>query len=73
MDHDPVLDDALFLLQRLSMSQHISIDKIVMPEPAVRELASEMGLSNESLDKLLSINVDMLDDGEKTDSFFVHF
>jgi hypothetical protein len=72
IDDDPLLDDALRLLQQLSKNQQIDIDKITVPEPEILAIVEELELARNCLDKLLSIKVDMLDDGKVTDFFFVH-
>ncbi|WP_415921718.1 hypothetical protein [Tateyamaria sp. SN6-1] len=73
IDDDPLLDDALFLFQALAMYEQISIDKITASETEARALVSALGLPRDTLEKLLSIKVNMLDDGKETDAFFVHF
>ena len=72
IDDDALLDDALQLLQQLSKNQQIEIDKITIPEPEILALIEELKLARDCLEKLLSIKVDMLDDGKVTDFFFVH-
>ncbi|MBO6727864.1 MAG: hypothetical protein JJ911_19555 [Rhizobiaceae bacterium] len=72
VDHDPVLGDALWLLQELSMREQICSDKITASESEILALVAELNLARNSLEKLLSIRVDMLDGGTKTDFFFVH-
>lgn len=72
IDDDPLLDDALQLLQHLSKNQQIDIDKITIPEPEVLALIEELELTRDCLEKLLSVKVDMLDHGKVTDFFFVH-
>lgn len=73
IDGDPLLDQALHLLHELAKNGQIDIDRIALREPEVRKLVSELNLPKRSLEKLLSVHVDMLDSGKKTDAFFIHF
>lgn len=52
-------------------------DKIIVSEEALKEKLICAGWSNDkatkAIDYLMSLEVKMIDDGEETDSFFIHF
>lgn len=68
------MEDALFLIEYLIENHFISSDKIIINESELREkLGWESYRYDNALKTLLSIRVDMVDDGKRSDYFFVHF
>ena len=67
------IEDALFLVEVILDNQAISLDKIIMP---TEELRNKTGWNitkfEAALNTLLEIEVDMVDEGKRSDSFFVH-
>jgi hypothetical protein len=65
------------LINYLSENNLVSIDKIIISEDSLISRLKEIGWDsqkiNTSLHSLCSINVPMVDNGERTDSFFIHF
>lgn len=66
------VNEALTLLEYLVSENHLDNDRIVLSQGDLRERA-EITEFDTKLDALLSIRVDMIDDGKKTDFFFFHF
>ncbi|MFT5319625.1 MAG: hypothetical protein ACI8RA_002906 [Chlamydiales bacterium] len=68
------IEDALKMAEFLINNQLIHSDKIMIDK---RELSKRIGWANkrfeEALKTLLDIRVDMVDEGKRTDYFFVHF
>ena len=62
-----------FLLE----SQLTKGDKIIVTEDVLKEKLTGAGWSNDKakkgIDYLMSLEVKMVDEGEETDSFFIHF
>lgn len=71
------LSDLILLCHFINENRLIDGDKILVPEDDLLERISELGWDDDKgkkvVDDLLSIEVKMIDDGEETDSFFVHF
>lgn len=73
----PDLDDALRLAEEARSAGLLYSDRLsVGPDDLVAMAASLLGWpeprTREALSKLLSVRVDMVDDGEKSDFFFFH-
>lgn len=55
----------------------IDADRIIISEEQILENAKELGWNydqmQKTVDDLLSIEIKMIDEGEETDSFFIHF
>lgn len=70
----PNIDDALEIVNFAVDHSLANTDKIII---SPSELQKKMGWNpsrfNPALDTLLAIEVPMVDDGERTDSFFIHF
>ncbi len=70
----PCIDDALLLLELAYKNEKFDSDKFLLTKEELRELSGwDLGRFENALRDLLLIKVDMVDDGEKTDSYFVHF
>lgn len=73
-DIQEIDDDALLLVEYLIDHQLVDIDKITVSSD---ELRARMDWPAERLEKaidsLLSVRVDMVDNGERTDFYFIHF
>lgn len=68
------MEDALILAEYLIDNRLISTDKIAITEIEFRErLGWETQRYDDALKTLLSVRVDMVDNGERTDYFFIHF
>lgn len=71
---DESMEDALALGEFIREKNLISIDKISVDYELLQSKVNwESKKFDAALNTLLSIRVSMLDDGEETDSFFVHF
>lgn len=70
------LSDLIVLCQFINENSLINGDKIIVSENELLVRIKELGWDNDRcqkvVDDLFSIEVNMIDDGEKTDSFFVH-
>lgn len=67
-------EDALELSEFLIEQQLISNDRVIIDrEKLFDRIGWEKERYDAAVDTLLNIKVDMLDDGRKTDYFFVHF
>lgn len=71
---DESIEDALILGEFIRNNNLISIDKIIVDYEL---LQSKINWESKKFDKalniLLAIKVSMIDDGEETDIFFIHF
>lgn len=72
------IDDALCVADVLRDNEYIYSDKITISENALHKECDvrygwDLSRFEKALDTLLKIRVDMIDDGKKTDYFFVHF
>ena len=74
---DSVLEKVKMLCDYLVSYHLIHGDKITISESELSTKLQDLGWSleeaGENIDYLCSIEVKMIDDGEETDSFFVHF
>ena len=65
------------LINYLSENSLVSIDKIIMSEDSLISRLKDIGWDSQKINTwiayLCSINVPMVDNGERTDSFFIHF
>ena len=72
-DTDPRVDDALAVGEYAYDAGWISIDRMTVD---CRELEDNLGWDAkrvaDAIDKLVQLKVQMIDDGEETDSFFLH-
>lgn len=70
------LSDLIILCHFINENSLINGDKILVSENELLVRIKELGWNNDKcqkvVDDLFSIEVNMIDDGEKTDSFFVH-
>ena len=70
------LSDLIVLCDFLNEKKLINGDKILVSEEALLSRISVLGWDNDKCkkvtDDLFSIEVKMIDDGEETDSFFIH-
>lgn len=69
-----LINESLGLLERLYSSGHFDSDKITISREQLFIFTQwDKNKLDKVIETLLSIKVDMIDDGEKTDSFFVNF
>ena len=65
------------LLDILKQKEWISIDKIIVSEKELIKYLEEIGWNMDDINNVLfflvSLNINMIDEGEETDMFFVHF
>lgn len=65
------------LLDILKQKKWISIDKIIVSEKELIKYLEEIGWNMDDINNVLfflvSLNINMIDEGEETDMFFVHF
>jgi hypothetical protein len=70
-------DHTIELMDYLSANNLINIDKISISKDSLTSKLKGIGWTslkiNNSIDYLCSITVPMVDDGKRTDSFFIHF
>lgn len=70
------LSDLVILCKFLNEKNLINGDNIIISENELIERIGELGWNNEKgqkvVDDLFSIEIKMIDEGEATDSFFVH-
>ena len=76
---NPLSEDALALADFLNTRRVVEIDRIVTPRPELREMFLKAGYQDwtsqrfdQALARLRAFRVRMIDDGEETDSFFLH-
>ena len=71
------IENATVLVDTLRQEKIIYIDKIIVTEEEVKKLLYQKKWSDKdilnSIRFLLNVRVNMVDDGEVTDSFFLHF
>ena len=68
------IDDALTILELAFSKGFFDADRLSLSEDSLWQLTAwDRARFNNSLQDLLKIKVDMVDDGKKTDYFFVHF
>ena len=68
------IQDALQVSEFLFDAGYFRGDKILIDKDRIyREIGWEKARTESAIDTLLRIKVDMLDDGEKSDYFFIHF
>jgi len=68
------LEDALILAEFILDNKIIQGDKItITPDEFKKKLGWEKSRYDSALKALLDIRVDMVDEGKRTDHFFVHF
>ncbi|WP_444885136.1 hypothetical protein [Microbulbifer sp. PSTR4-B] len=68
------IDDALEILEMASSEGFFDSDKLILSIDELWHLTSwERERFDNAIQDLLEIRVDMVDDGRKTDYFFVHF
>jgi hypothetical protein len=73
IQHFDNIEDALFLVEVIRDNQAIKGDKIIMPLEEIRNKTGWGTSKFESaLKTLLEMKVDMVDEGRRTDFFFVH-
>ena len=76
-NHDNSIEDAIALAEILWQEKLINGDKIIVTEEDIKKILHEKKWSEEtisnSINFLLNVRVNMIDNGEVTDSFFVHF
>jgi hypothetical protein len=74
---DVALDKAKRICDYLTVNGLLNGDKILLSEGELKHRLTELGWSlseaGDNIDCLCSVEVKMVDDGEETDSFFVHF
>lgn len=76
-NHNNSIEDAIILAETLWHEKLINGDKIIVTEEDIKKILhkknwSEDAISN-SISFLLTVRVNMVDDGEVTDSFYIHF
>ncbi len=74
----PNMADAALLAQLIFANDLLSIDKILLPEAGLIELATQKlgmapGRAQEAVDQLIEFVVQRFDDDQKGDLYFVHF
>lgn len=68
------MEDALSLAEYLIDNKLLISDKISISKEVLKEkIGWDSCKYDDAIDTLLSIRVDMIDDGKRTDYFFVHF
>jgi len=68
------IEDALEIVDFIIDNELINIDKVILsPEDLGMEIGWEKEKFDLGLKTLLDFRVDMLDDGKKSDFFFIHF
>lgn len=68
------IEDALLLAEFIYDNNLIDIDKIIIsPEELLKKIQWNEKRFELALGTLLNIKVDMIDDGKKSDYFFIHF
>ena len=68
------LEDALEIAEYLIDNKLVRGDKITIDKEALfKRISWDRDKYDAAIDTLLSIKIDMLDNGRKTDYFFVHF
>ncbi|MBR4452638.1 MAG: hypothetical protein IKS33_00095 [Bacteroidales bacterium] len=76
-NHNNSIEDAIALAEILWQEKLINGDKIIVTEEDIKKILHEKKWSEEtisnSINFLLNVRVNMIDNGEVTDSFFVHF
>ena len=73
IDDDPMLCEALHLMDSLAKNGFIDNDKITASEGEITSLTGLQIIdAPAALQKLCSIKVDMIDEGQKSDFFFLH-
>ena len=76
-NHNNSIEDAIALAEILWQEKLINGDKIIVTEEDIKKILHEKKWSKEtisnSINFLLNVRVNMIDNGEVTDSFFVHF
>lgn len=69
--------DMTILCEYLIKNNLINGDKIIIPENELQKRLVNLGWDiskvQKNINNLLSIEIKMIDDGEETDSFFIHF
>lgn len=75
IQHFENIEDALKIACYLSDNNLVDLDKIILSKEELFERVKwkEQKRFNEAIETLLSIKVDIIDDGRKTDHFFIHF
>ena len=72
-----ILVNIVILCNYLKSKKFVVGDKIIVDERELKEKLSELGWNHseaqENIDHLCSIEMKMVDSGEETDSFFLHF
>lgn len=67
-------EDALYILETAYSKGLFDSDKFLVSEKALFDMVEwDRSRFDQAIKTLLSINVDMLDDGKRSDRFFVHF
>lgn len=74
----PLNPDVSLVMELLKSESLLRGDRIERAEHALQEQLSETfswseNRSRRAIEALLSLRVDMVDDGEKSDAFFIHF
>ncbi|MGY0425268.1 MAG: hypothetical protein ACWIPI_00350 [Polaribacter sp.] len=69
-----ILKELCYFIKKLRLNDN---DKIIIAERELRNKLSSFNWKNSKIEKgidaLTSINIKMVDEGEETDSFFIHF
>lgn len=74
IQHFDNIEDAIWLSEYLCEHELIYSDKILIStEDLCKHISWNSKKVQEAIDTLLQIKVDMIDDGKKSDFFFLHF
>lgn len=76
-NHNKSIENAIFLAETLWHKKLINGDKIIVTKEDIKKILHENKMSEDdisnSINFLLNVRVNMIDDGEVTDSFYIHF